>query len=107
MSNVIPRMSLLAFALALSGNVMAGGGMTLYEATCIACHGANGQGTIPGVPDLKSRMAKSDPELIASILNGYQSKGSPMAMPAKGGNPALTEADAAALVQYLRTMIKP
>lgn len=81
-------------------------GKALYTETCIACHGANGEGAFLGVADLWPRMTKSDAQLIKSILNGFQTKGSPMAMPPKGGNPKLTEADAAALVVYLRTMVK-
>ncbi|AVP97233.1 hypothetical protein C7S18_08505 [Ahniella affigens] len=94
-----------ALATALAPQIgLAADGKALFEATCIACHGATGQGTIPGVPDLKPRMTKSDKELIRSILDGFQTSGSPMAMPAKGGNPKLTEADAQALVTYLRQL---
>lgn len=79
---------------------------SLYNQTCIACHGGNGKGALPGVPDFTTDKGplslKSDADLAGSILNGYQSPGSPMAMPAKGGNPALTEEDAVALVHFLR-----
>ena len=85
---------------AADGNAKA---KALYSNTCIACHGANAKGAIPGVPDLGPRMTMTDDDLTNSILNGLQSKGSLMAMPAKGGNPAITAADAAALVVYLRT----
>jgi len=40
---------------------------------------------------------------VTNILNGVQTPGSPMAMPAKGGNPALTAEDAQAIVTYLRS----
>lgn len=83
-------------------------GKVLYETTCIACHGPKAQGAIPGVPNLAQggSLAKPDAELAANILNGFQSKGSPMAMPAKGGNPNLTAADAQALVVYLRALAR-
>lgn len=84
-------------------------GKALYQTTCIACHGSKAQGAIPGVPDLAKggRLGKPDAELAANILGGFQSKGSPMAMPPKGGNPKLTAADAQALVVYMRTLTKP
>jgi len=84
-------------------------GKALYATTCIACHGPKAKGAIPGVPDLAKggRLAKSDADLSASILNGFQTKGSPMAMPPKGGNPNLTAEDAKALVLYLRTLTQP
>lgn len=77
-----------------------------YNQTCVACHGANGTGVLPGVPDLTSDQGplakKSDATLARSILDGMQTPGSAMAMPARGGNPALSEEDAARLVRYLR-----
>lgn len=84
-------------------------GKALYQTTCIACHGPKAQGAIPGVPDLAKggRLAKSDAKLVSNILTGFQSKGSPMAMPAKGGNSNLTAADAQALVTYIRTLAGP
>lgn len=83
-------------------------GAALFRQTCVVCHGADGHGAIPGVADLTRKSGplavKTDAELVASILNGFQSKGSPMGMPPKGGNPQLTPEDAAALVTYLRTL---
>ncbi len=80
-------------------------GKDIYSQTCVACHGANGQGAIPGTPDFtraSSALSKSDDELIQNITAGFQSPGSPMAMPAKGGNPDLNAADIRAVLVYLR-----
>ena len=89
---------------AFADNAVAAG-ENVFSQTCIACHGANGKGTIPGVKDLNAAdgpLSKSDEELITNITNGFQSPGSPLAMPAKGGNPSLTEADIQAVLAYLR-----
>ncbi len=81
-------------------------GQLIYSQTCIACHGANGKGTIPGVADLtdpEGALSKRDEELLKSISEGFQSPGSMLAMPPKGGNPTLTEEDEKAVLGYLRT----
>jgi cytochrome c5 len=80
-------------------------GKDIYSQTCVACHGANGTGAIPGTPNFTSPggpLSKSDDELIRNITTGFQSPGSPMAMPAKGGNPDLNAADVRAVLDYLR-----
>lgn len=80
-------------------------GKAIYSQTCIACHGNNGKGAIPGVSDLTKpdgSLGKSDEALIKSITEGVATPGAALTMPAKGGNPALTEADVAAVLAYLR-----
>jgi len=83
----------------------------LYNQTCVACHGANGKGALPGIPDFTSNngplASKADVVLVQSILEGMQTPGSAMAMPAKGGNPALSEEDAVSLLRYLRDTFRP
>lgn len=82
-------------------------GQEIYEGNCIACHGADGKGRVPGAPDFTTRngvFSKPDGLLIRHITEGFQSPGSPMAMPAKGGNPSLTETDIRNVLVYLRRM---
>lgn len=80
-------------------------GSTVYHQTCIACHGANGKGAVPGTPDFTSKngpLGKSDALLLQHIENGYQSPGSSMAMPARGGNPKLSNDDLKNALTYIR-----
>lgn len=89
---------------AASADPVAGG--RIYATTCVACHGPNGTGALPGAPDFTAangRLAKSDDVLLRNMTNGFQSPGSPMPMPARGGNPDLTDQDMANVLAYIRT----
>lgn len=80
-------------------------GKTIYNQTCTACHGVDGKGVLPGVPAFTQAggpLLKSDAVLIKHITEGFQSPGSPMAMPAKGGNPGLTDSGIRATLDYIR-----
>lgn len=83
----------------------AGNGKAVYGETCVFCHGAKGKGEIPGVPDLtrkKGPLAKTDAELFRNIADGFESPGSAMAMPARGGNPDLSDEEVHDVLAYLR-----
>ena len=80
-------------------------GEAIYKQTCVSCHGANGQGAVPGAAnftDEKGVLSKSDSVLLAHIIKGYQSPGSPLAMPPRGGNPNLTDGDLKNALAYIR-----
>jgi len=84
-------------------------GKAVYDGTCVACHGPDGKGAIPGAPNFTEKngpLAKPDGLLKKHILEGFQSTGSPMAMPPKGGNPSLTGADIDNVLRYLRSRFK-
>ena len=103
---VMTLMPLLAFSEVVPEAADAASGKAVYAQTCIACHGANGKGTIPGVVDFTAEdgpLSKSSAELIKNISEGFQNSGSFMAMPPKGGNPALTEIEVRAVLAYLRS----
>ncbi|MSQ71044.1 MAG: cytochrome c5 family protein [Betaproteobacteria bacterium] len=76
-------------------------GQQIYQASCVACHDAG----IAGAPKLgdkgqwAKRIAKGADTLYASAVNGTQ--GSAGAMPAKGGNPALSDAEIKSAVDYM------
>jgi len=80
-------------------------GSDVYSQTCVACHGDNGKGVVPGAPNLASSdgpMSKSDETLFNNIKLGFKSPGSAMAMPPKGGNKSLTDGDIKSVLDYLR-----
>ena len=76
-------------------------GQQVYQATCLVCHGAG----IAGAPKLGDKgqwvkhIAKGLDTLYTSAVNGMQ--GSAGVMPAKGGNPALSDAEVKAAVDYM------
>lgn len=79
----------------------AGGGEGVYKGGCVACHGAG----IAGSPKFgdkvawASRIAQGKPTLYEHAIKGYIGKAG--AMPAKGGNNALADADVKAAVDYM------
>ena len=97
-----------ALAAATAGNVDKG--KTLF-ATCAACHGANGEGvTGLGKPFTTSEFitSKTDAELVEFLKVG-RAVDDPLnttgvAMPPKGGNPALSDQDLLDLVAFIRTL---
>jgi cytochrome c5 len=81
-------------------------GKSIYENNCVACHGVSGKGSFPGMPDFtvqNGRLSKSDSDLLSNIINGFQSQGSLMPMPPRGGNNQLSDADLNAVLKYIKT----
>ena len=76
-------------------------GQQVYQTTCVACHEAG----IAGAPKMGDKsqwakhIAKGLDTLHASALKGVQ--GSAGAMPPKGGNPGLSDAEVRAAVDYM------
>ena len=77
-------------------------GKKIYEATCVACHGSGVAGA-PKAGDKTAwapRIKAGQDALYASALHGKN------AMPAKGGNPALSDAEVKAAVDYMVGLAK-
>ncbi len=80
-------------------------GEAVYNGTCVACHGETGTGEFDGIPDLTDStgsLLQDDETLLHHITEGYQSEGSFMGMPAKGGDPDLTDEDIQNVLAYIR-----
>ena len=76
-------------------------GKKIYNGICVACHGAGVAGA-PRVGDKGAwaeRIDKGATTLYANAINGVQ--GSSGVMPAKGGNPALSDDEIKAAVDYM------
>lgn len=88
-------------------------GHKLYASTCIACHGPDGAGIKGnGKPLATSEFIKSldDDALLAFIKRGRDPSDpkntTGIAMPPKGGNPALSDDDLLDVISYLRSLSK-
>ncbi len=81
-------------------------GKKVYDATCVACHGAG----IAGAPKFgdksawTARIAEGSNTLYAHAIQGFQGKGG--VMPPKGGNTTLADADVKAAVDYMVSAAK-
>ncbi len=76
-------------------------GQATYQTACIACH-ASGLAGAPRVGDAaawQARLAQGMAVLVENAVNGFQ--GQSGVMPAKGGNPTLSDAAVEAAVQYM------
>ena len=81
--------------------VAAVNGQQVYNAGCVACHGAGIAGA-PRVGDTGAwtdRIAAGLDTLVAHAIDGFQ--GSQGMMPAKGGNPSLSDEEVRAVVEYM------
>lgn len=89
----------------------AANGETLFAATCAACHGSDATGIAGLGPSLVGNAfvaGLSDQALIEFIMTGrpadHRDNTTGIAMPPKGGNPSLTDADLTDLVAFLRSL---
>lgn len=81
-------------------------GSVIYGNLCTACHTAG----ISGAPklvkaDWTSRTGKGVEAIHANAINGYTGAAGGM-MPARGGNPALTDEQVKATVDWMLTQLK-
>lgn len=84
----------------------AGGGEGTYKSACSACHSAGVAGA-PKSGDKAAwspRIAQGKDTLYKHALAGFQGKAG--VMPAKGGNPTLSDADVKAAVDYMIVLNK-
>ena len=99
----IARHALLSFGIAAATlPALAADGKAVYDKTCVACHAA-GVANAPKLGDKAAwapRVATGRDALFASVVKG---KG---AMPPKGGNASIPDADIRAAVEYMTAAAK-
>ncbi|HEX7339026.1 MAG TPA: c-type cytochrome [Rhodanobacteraceae bacterium] len=99
-----------AAAKAAASKVAYGGttdGKTIFDHLCTSCHtaGVTGAPIVGNKKDWAPRIAEGIPTLIQHALHGYTGPDGNH-MPAKGGNPALTEEQVANTVKWMVSQVK-
>ncbi len=86
-------------------------GKTLFGQTCAACHGMDAKGLPKLGKDLTTSTfisGKTDDDLLKFVEQGRQPSDplntTGVAMPPKGGNPALTDQQIMDIISYVRTI---
>ena len=76
-------------------------GQKVYQASCVACHGAGiaGAPLVGNTAAWVSRIEAGADSLYSNAINGFQ--GSSGMMPGKGGNAALSDDEVKAAVDYM------
>jgi cytochrome c5 len=96
-------------AIASASGQTAGSAPELYAQACAVCHGADGRGSMPGVPDLavaKGPLSQPETVLVERVIKGYRSPGSGIAMPPRGGS-SLTDEQIRAVVGFMKQRFLP
>ena len=71
----------------------------------IVCHADDGSGAMPSVPDVEENRAwtmMNKIKLLTRLKQGIQKSETSMGMPAKGGNPDLSDMDLNEIIKYMR-----
>ncbi len=83
-------------------------GKDIYMQNCALCHGDDGRGSMPGVPDLVENQTwskKSNNKLLKLIKKGIETPGASMMMPPKGGNDKLSDKQLLKSIEYMRVLL--
>jgi len=84
-------------------------GEVLYQTYCAACHGNDGRGVIPGTTDFNhtlETLSRNWEQTFERVRDGFQSPGSPLAMPPRGGAD-LTDAQLWDILSYIKKAFGP
>lgn len=80
-------------------------GETIFTNECVACHGPDGFGAMPGIPDLSDKegpLSKTDEVLLKSILHGVETATTLIPMPPLEAGDLPAEEKARLALKYIR-----
>ena len=100
MKSISTNLLIAAAAMLLGSQVSAADGKEIYNKSCALCHSAISPKLVGDKAAWEPRLKQGTEVLVASVIKG---KG---AMPPKGGNASLSEADIKAAVEYMVSAIK-
>ena len=95
--NSIRSLVALALLSLTTGAALAADGKSVYDSTCVACH-ATGVANAPKFGDKAAWAPRIKTGLDTLVATALKGKG---AMPPKGGNMALSDADVKAGVEFM------
>ena len=84
-------------------------GKDMYAESCQSCHASDGRGSMGWVPDLMEEQAwvtMDENDLFNELKLGVRKSGQRMRMPAKGGNPDLSDKNLMEIIHYMRKAFK-
>jgi cytochrome c5 len=102
MKNYLLSSIVVAGSLLVATQAYAASGKDVYEASCVACH-ASGAAGAPKLEDKAAWAPRLSSGAAALHTSAIKGKG---AMPAKGGNAALSDADVTAAVDFMMSKAK-
>lgn len=103
--------ALLIFLIVLSQGVLVEqvhASEKMYMQYCMSCHADDGSGEMPGVPDLTENrqwMRLTESELFKKLDKGFQTPGSVMPMPPRGGAIDISDKHLLDVIRYLHKIV--
>ncbi len=80
-------------------------GEAIYFRSCALCHGGEGEGAMPDIPDLtkpEGPLSKSTDTLVKTVVEGVERPDLPTPMPPFGGDETLTEKDLYKVLTFMK-----
>ena len=97
----------LALAVVLGPAVTWAGspGEEVYFRICATCHGEDGEGAMPGIPDLSGNsgpLSKPIETLVEIVAKGIERPDAPVSMPPFGGDDTLSRKNLFEVLKYMQ-----